>query len=861
MKNRIILVWIALLLIGLFCTVVFGEKKLSDSVYSHTDIAHLLGWRTGIPNNPKQETVCGGYYEEPNFITAVENPPSYKNTPVQITSQGSVFFQKNGDSVLQNNVRISQPGRLIRADKAIIHRDAKTGKIISIDLIGNVRVMEHGKFIASKSATFDTHHNKITMHDVVYRIAGIHSKRTESEPFDAWGTAQVASRESHHILDLRHASYTTCAPDNPAWHIVAKHIHLDKQKQKGYAKNATLYFRHIPVFWSPYYSFKLNRERKSGFLSPTLGYATKHGFYFTLPYYWNMAPNYDFLFTPEYYSLRGVLMYGKFRYISERSHGHLYASMISHDRQFSQFRTNTLNSFSGVALSNNLSPYISDLKNHGSTRGNIDFKNVAQWNTKWSSQLYLRYVTDPYFGSDFESPYLNQNINQLPSFGQLNYLGDHWQASFLAQTYQTLHLLSQFLEPAQNQYTRLPEVNLYGTYPQLLSGFNLDLSFQAVNFDYKSAYYPFTYQRPIGQRVHIRPSISHPFNGAAGYVTPKLSADSTQYFSQLPTTPGVARVTQNINRTLPIFDMDSGLYFDRKLSIGHHSFIQTLEPRFFYLYTPYLNQDAYPNFDTQILPFSFTDLYSLNRFAGFDRLQNANQLSMGLTSRILRQNDSSDFLTAQLGLIDYFDQPHVCLLPGCQNTVEHISPVVGALTFDPNPIWSMTSQVAWDTALHQMNNAQAGVRFRLDNRRIAVVNYVFTHSNQDTPFSTLGFTSNSSLLTLGATWPMTQRWSVFGYNYYNLTSDHPEAEYVGLAYNTCCWALRAVVENTYTGATQINGSTVFRNTYNTSYFLELLLIGLGSAGNQSAESLLSGTLPGFEDMFSNHSRYGYNRNV
>jgi LPS-assembly protein len=296
------------------------------------------------------------------------------------------------------------------------------------------------------------------------------------------------------------------------------------------------------------------------------------------------------------------------------------------------------------------------------------------------------------------------------------------------------------------------------------------------------------------------------------------------------------------------------------LIAGKH-YIQSFEPRIFYLYTPYLNQDSYPNFDTQQLPFSTTNLYSINQFTGYDRLQNANQLSVGLTSNLLRENDASNVLSAQLGLIDYFTNPHVCLLQNCQIVSQSISPIAGSLKWSPNALWTFGTQAAWDTALKQVNNAQIGTQYQWMEKHIITLNYQFAHGNSDTPFDSLGFSTNSSLLTAGLLWPLSNHWRFFGYTYYDLTHRRPQNQYAGLSYDTCCWAFRGIVADNFNGTNSVNGGKIFQNQYTTSYYFEFLLKGLGSAGNRRAEDMLRSSLPGFEDVFSNRGHYGYQQSI
>ncbi len=843
-----------IIILTLMSTVVFGENS----------IATALGWKKGSTKEG-QCASCKGYYSEPVAIEEVPKPPPYKTVPVTITAKGPVIFREDGVSVLQDHVVIRQPGRLIHADKAFIYRNKKLGKITDIKLHGHVRIQEAGKLLIGTKANYDVEKNKLTINNAIYHITGRHEQLTISTPFDAWGTAKTIHRQPNDVIDLTNATYSTCPPENPSWTISADTMRLDKKEGKGTAHNVVVRFKNVPILYSPYYSFPISAARKSGFLMPDIGYGaggtTGKGFFIAEPYYWNIAPNHDLLFTPEWYSLRGLQLNSNFRYLTSQSDGFFYASVIPHDNAYKQFKQNTLNAYEN-STATGIKPYISELRNSSNDRAFFNFDNNIAFNKNWTGKFDARYVTDPYYAEDFQSEYLTQNTNQIPSFGELEYQRGHWQNTFLMQSYQTLHPLDQFNTPAQNQYTRLPELDFSAAYPQVIPDFNFNLSGQAVRFVYQSGFAPLTYQLPVGTRLHFQPSINRPFNWSSAYLTPQLTLDNTSYFSKLPASgPGIPRPKYDASRTIPIFNMDSGLYFDRSVRIGGTHYMQTLEPEFFYLYTPYVKQDEYPNFDTQLLPFSTANLYSINQFTGFDRIQNANQLSVGVTSNLLRSVDASDVLSAQLGMINYFDKRRVCLTQGCKPSSAENSPIAGALTWNPNPLWSINTQAAWDIALHQINNSQTGVQYHLSQKRVIVFDYQFIHGNPDTPFDAFGFSTDTSLLTAGLVWPLTENWHFFGYDYYDLTHGRPQNQYTGLSYSTCCWAFRFIVSNNYDGTSKIDGGQAFQNQYSTDYYVEFLLKGLGSAASRHAEDMLTSTLPGFQDAFSNRGHNIYNQNI
>lgn len=855
MRNRFFLTKLS----AITATLLYCHFSLAAGGFT---IAKALGWKQGKAPDQSKPNACGGYYTEPSSIANAPTQLPYKTIPVTVTAKGPTIFRTNGASVLQDHVEIKQPGRLIQADKALVYHSKKTGLITDIQLIGHVSLHTPAKTLYGNKADYNLEKNTLSFNHAIYHILGQHELAAISSPFDAWGTAKSVFRDAHGVIHLRDATYSTCSPINPAWYISAGKLDLDRESGEGTAKNVVLHFKKIPIFYTPYYSFPLNAARKSGFLPPVLGYVNTHGAYFAEPYYWNIAPNYDFLITPEWYSKRGLQLNGLFRYLTNNADGFLYASFMPHDDKFATFQRNTLNNLTGRAASAELTPYLNELKNDNKYRGFLDFQNDFRFNSKWSGKLYARYLSDPYFAENFQSAYLRQSNNQIPSFAELNYNSDHWNTTFLIQAYQTLHPIDQFSTPAQNQYTRLPEINADANYPGFLPNLNFSLSAQAVKFNYSSLYYPQTFERPVGARIHLQPTLSRPFLRSFGYLTPSLSVDSTSYIADLPSpTNGAARPKFNVNRTLPIIDVDAGLYFDRIAHIDGKAYVQTLEPRVFYLYVPYLNQSNYPNFDTQLLPFSITNLYSTNVFTGFDRLQNANQLSLGLSTNLLRADDASNVLSAQIGLIDYFKRQRVCLLQQCPPVSESISPIAGSLSWTPNSLWTVQTQAAWDTTLKQLNNAQIGAQYHWGEHHVLSLNYQFAHGNPDTPFDSLGFSTNSSLLTAGLLWPLSDHWRFFGYSYYNLTYKRPQNQYVGVAYDTCCWAVRVIAADNFNGMTSVNGGKIFQNQYTTSYYIEFLLKGLGSAGNRRAEDMLTATLPGFQDMFSNRGHYGYTQDT
>lgn len=796
-------------------------------------IANILGW---IPTE-KICLFCHGYFEEPLIVNKfTEHPTTAKKKRTIITAKGSSTITAKGLSILQKDVVVSQPGRIANADKAYIYQDNKTGQVHKIVLIGHVRLREAGKLIVADQGKLTLYPKRGVLKNLAYRLYNDQSYILQfNDPFNAWGTAKKATRDTSQIMTLQHATYSTCNPTHPAWWLSATTLVFNKQIHQGEAYNALLRFYGMPVFYFPYYNFPIDHYRKTGFLTPHIGLNSSSGGLVSLSFYWNMAPNYDFTLTPELMTTRGLNMHARFRFLSVISSGDMYVSYLFNDRVFQRFREETLRKFSNHVNNPQYLPYLNQLKIMKNQRGFVSMHEYIAFNPKWSSNMILNYVTDPYFFQDLgalmnENSLSNQLLNQI----DLQYSGLYGQFNGMLQVYQTLHLISQILAPAFDQYDRLPEFDVNAYYPNITSKIDFNINAEVINFSYQS---DFTTDKPIGQRLHMRPGLSFPFYFASGYITPQIWADVTAYNVKHFQLDQI----QTASRLLPIFDLDFGLYFDRNFSLwGLNNFIQTLEPRFFYLYVPYQNQDKLPNFDTVLLPFSFEQLFGLNQYTGDDRLQNANQLSLGLTSAIFNSITGAPLLTTNLGFMYLIKNQRVCISEKCTPLNVHFSPIIGELIYYPFLHWSLTSSIAWDLNLHQTNNSSTVISYTNKKHKVSI-GYIFVHDNgqlisgpsiRKTIPNNI-YSTNSGISYFSIHWPLSVRWSTRTYWGYDFNRHHTEVVAVDVQYNTCCWTLSLIAHRTYIDSI-VNPDNSLKNSYNTSYFVQLEFKGLGDFGNAPA---------------------------
>jgi LPS-assembly protein len=805
--------------------------------------AQVLHW---VPTPITAENLCGGYYFEPASITAYPTPLPLTEMQIDITSAGPALYSLEGNSSLQDNVIMLQPGRKIRADKATLIPNKETGKIEIIDLQGDVQFQEAGRLIVGKSAEINMEKGTLSAKKGGYHIL----RPAKAGPMDAWGTAEEAHRSSPTYSWFKRATYTTCTPTDPTWRIQSEKLILNKETGRGTAKDVVLYAKNTPFFYSPYLSFPIDKRRYSGFLYPNFGYDSQSGAFIGFPYYFNLAPNYDNTFTLTPMSQRGVMGENLFRYLTPRHAGLLDFSFLPNDRAFADFKNNIPAQYPENFYNQ---PFLNTLSHSSDNRGNVLFHNDTHFNTQWTSSADINYVTDDYYFQDMKSSLAGVSTDQLLNQASLAYQGLHWQFSSTVQTFQTLHPIDQTF--ILDQYQRLPALTLAANWPDsphsLSYGFNSEL----VYFDHTHDFFtgaPY----PTGSRFHFNPQISLPRSTSSAFFIPSLALDLTQYgvrnngIMQGNSIVPSSNPDLNQARALPIFNLDGGLYFDRSLQLGKKSYSQTLEPRAFYLFVPSTDQNDIPIFDTTLPPFSFDELYRTNRFMGYDRMGDANQIAIGVTSRLLDRYTGAEKARASIGGIYYFRKQTVCLYPDCRDDPtqgDTVSPIAGELAYYLHPHVSMVGNAAWDPNNGTMNNDSVSLRYAPDQKRILNLSYQYIRNGDVLDPGNLDSTQNNMhRIDLSVSWPLTMHWSIVGDWNYNISHAHPQLYFYGLEYDTCCLAVRAVSSRILQAEDTVTGNTRFRS----AYYLQFMLKGLGAVGANGGSNLLTSSIPGYKDLFS-----------
>jgi LPS-assembly protein len=593
------------------------------------------------------------------------------------------------------------------------------------------------------------------------------------------GDAKAILFEGQDKKRLKEARYTTCEPGVDDWYIKASEIELDDFTESGTAKNARVEFKGVPLLYTPWMSFSFNNERKSGLLAPTVGTTSRSGFETLIPYYINIAPDMDATVGVRYLSKRGAQLQGEFRYLGEN--------------------------YSGI---NNLE-YLNDDALNGGQRYYANISHNHSLGAGWSAGYNIEKVSDNQYFSEMSTRIVSTSRVNLPQEGRIDYVGDVWRFNGLVQKYQTL-------DEINFPYQRLPQLTL--TADKEWDYFDTELYSQWAYFDRNN-------KAPIaatGSRLAVYPSLSVPFTQPYGYITPKLGVHATNYrLNDNNFNVGGNLISNNSDtRTLPIFSVDSGLFFERDVNIVKNSYTQTLEPRLFYVYIPEKNQDRLPVFDSGLADLNLTTLFSENQFTGNDRINNANQLSLAFTTRMIDKESGAERIAATIGQRYYFDDQNVTL-PGSIASKDNSSDIIAALTARLSNQWNLDAFWQYNTDDAGMVRSNILARYNPEPGKLLNVGYRYTQQFLEQ-------------VNVSGQWPLSSGWYGVGRFNYSIKEKTLIESLAGLEYDAGCWQARTVIQRVETATADANYGL----------FFQLELGGLASIGSNPL-NLLRRDIPGY----------------
>jgi LPS-assembly protein len=719
---------------------------------------------------------------------------------IRIESDGA-SLDADGLAVLTGHVQLHQDQHTISADR--VTYDEKTGKVT---VAGSVDFEDPRLGVKSSDGAYDA-------------LGGGFFDQANFRIFDRSGRgyAKKMSVGPDGVAHLDTVRYTSCPVGNEDWSIQAKNLKLDTDAEQGIAHGVVMRFKDVPIFYTPYLAFPLGDDRQSGLLFPSFGHSGNNGYQLDVPYYFNLAPNYDATLTPGYLSKRGVQLGGEFRFLTEGSHGQLEENFLPNDEI-----TNSDRYFVHFTDITNITPGL---------RFDTDVSGVSDSN----------YFSDFAVGADQTS------VTFLQRSAEFLYYDDIWRIRAQGQNFQTI---DTSIEAGDRPYSRVPRLEAHGLIP-LVGGLELAVSSETTNFIREVG--------PTGIRADVSPELRWDLRTAGYFFEPIVGYHFTQYDLQNaesgdPSTP---------TRTLPWASLDTGLVFDRDAGANGQRIV-TLEPRLMYTYIPYRNQDELPIFDTGLPDFNMVELFRSNRYVGDDRIGDANQLAFGLTSRLFNESTGTQYLSATVGEIRYFTLPRVLLpneitqtlpgqtlttlpgqtsqqqliLPGFnlptlpgqtlttapQETAQayHGSDVVTEISVQAYKNWSLNLDYQWNPYTSQTEKNEILVQYHPDPNKVINVGYRFQEDilkQYDVSFA----------------WPIAGHWNTVGRYVYSTQNHEVIEQLAGFEYKSCCWRIQVLQRRYLTNRT---------GGLDTSVALQLELTGLSSVGKRS-DAFLSREISGY----------------
>jgi LPS-assembly protein len=799
--------------------VIAPQRALTPEV--RETIAKCLGW---IPN--EATPMCRGAYRASNTEGMIEQGET------NILAD-EVSFYPQGVSKLKGHVDVRQGLRIVNAETAYVYRDAKTQQVTEIKLVGDVQYDEPGRFMRARQVVINPNNKAGRVDDVLYRF----DVQRAHALLPAWGRASFIERFVNEDYLLRYATYSTCAPRDKAWQLEAEEIRLNEAKGVGVAKNALLRVGDMPLIYAPYFSFPTSNARKSGFLMPIYGYSNVGGLDLAAPYYWNIAPNYDATLTPHAYSRRGVMLGGDVRFLTERSAGVIGGNVLPRDAAYKTFLSAHEESYP-------------QLRGDSTDRWSFMLHEGSQLANNLRMTINYQQVSDDYYLQDFSSNLAISTENQLLRQGDLTYTTDHWLLRSVLQSYQTLHPINQ--SDVTNVYERLPQLQAMGAYDELPFNGNLSLlgEFDYFRWPSNSALVP------QGPRYHANPVLSFPQIKPWGYITPEVQLVENYYDLHA----GNAYASTVINRTIPRLSVDSGLSFEREHGFMGRAYTQTLEPRLYYLNVPYQNQSLVPSFDSAYMIFNTDELFRTNRFSGFDRISDANQLAYAITSRLLSDSNGQEKASVTLGQLRYFANRRVqlcynvngdcqddSLMLGYLSPKASASPIASKATYQMNSSWGVSGDYVWDVYTHATNNSDLNLHYRPEENKMFTLGYAYLVSGNVLDVNNNPLQNNAlHQATVAYAWPLTESWSSLGAYSYNISKQYGMTTFLGVQYDTCCWAVRLLGGRTFKSLSP----GALTPQYNNNVYFQVLLKGLGSVAVSDPASAIETYLPGYPNLFS-----------
>lgn len=671
---------------------------------------------------------------------------------------------KNAPTVIRAEKISGRPERFINFDDdvevikggTILHADQAQYRNLEdeVEASGHIRMQRYGDCYSGDTLRLQLDSGAGFVTHPVYQLLRN----------NAQGHAERIDFENDERSTIQQGTYSTCQGLDPDWYLRADTLKLDTGLDTGVAGKSVVIFKGVPIMAVPSLTFPLSGARHSGLLPPILGASSKGGPELTLPYYFNIAPNRDLTVYPKLIARRGLQLGLEGRYLGETYAGETSVEGLLNDRQ-----TGTNRYALASVHQQKLLPQ-------------LDFS----WN--------INAASDDDYPADFSRTITKTAQRLLLREANLVYYGPFWNVALRSSNYQ---VLQDVAAPIARPYDRMPQLQLHAEQHDVMG---LDWSLDTILTRF---WHPSMVR---GDRLVFNPQVSLPLVQPGYFVVPKLALHASNYHLANPA-PGQ---DYDFHRVAPTFSVDSGLVFERQTSLFGQNLTQTLEPRLFYVNTPYRDQSAFPNFDSALADFNFAQIFSENRFTGHDRIGDANQITAALVSRYIEGN-GDESLKLAMGQRFYFNNQKVTL----DNSVNPSrSDLLLAASGKLSSTLSAEMALQVSQTDRQLVRANYGLRWQPAPKKVLNAAYRFQRGTlEQADFS--------------AQWPLAERWYLVGRSNYSMQDKKLVDGLAGFEYQDDCWSFRFVAQR-FATATSVS---------TTAFFIQLELNGLARLGSNPLEVL------------------------
>ncbi|MEM6819553.1 MAG: LPS assembly protein LptD [Pseudomonadota bacterium] len=651
-----------------------------------------------------------------DLASPVVSQPAINADGTITLESGAGVMDFEGNAQLSQGVRVERDTLLLTAEEGTY-----SGNEGTLRLNGAVSYRGSGADIVSEEAMLSASDGRVSFSDAEFSLGNGASR----------GAASLLAIDREGTLELNEVKYTTCPPEVDDWLVRAGSIVLDTNSGVGTARGLTLRFKDVPILYTPYLSFPISTQRKTGFLLPNLGQSARNGLDISTPWYWNIAPAYDATITPRILSRRGIQLDTQVRYLTESSVGEIGLAHLPGD----------------------------DLENIDRTF--FRWQNQTDFAGRWRVFADVTDVSDDQYLEDLGGSLSTSSVTHLNRTLGVRYFGRNITGDISATNYQTI---DSAILGDEEPYRMLPRVRLNALYDDMPWGFEAGFKSEFTEFDRDVGV--------TGRRLHAAPFAGFNWSSGGIYARPRVQWWHTRYALDEPGNPG----TRTATRDLPIASLDAGLRLERKLQTA--GLIQTLEPHLYYVHVPFRDQRDLPVFDT-ILPISSLEqLYRENRFIGIDRIGDTDQLTVGVRTRLLAADSGRTLLTATIGQSRSLSSQEV-RLPDSVVPQGNASDYIAELLVNVWGNWNVELAQQWNAERSTTTKSEVRLQYRPGNKRVVNLAYRFREDSLeqgDVSFS----------------WPLASRWNIVGRYNYSLRDKVSLERFFGLEYESCCWGVRVV---------------------------------------------------------------------